>query len=68
VEWGHLFSCALPTLFSYSSSSSSSSGLAVRLFVFQVPALFPGGEGDAFAGVAEGAQLLGMDVEVFGIG
>jgi hypothetical protein len=52
----------------------STNGLAVGLFyvfqvyVFQVRAVFPGGEGDAFAGVANGAHAVATDVDVFGIG
>jgi hypothetical protein len=44
-------------------------GLAVGFFyVFHVPAVFLGGEGDAFAGVADGADAVGMDVDVLGVG
>ena len=34
----------------------------------RVPALFPAGERVAFAGVADGAQAVGIDVDLFGIG
>jgi hypothetical protein len=36
-------------------------------YVFYVPAVFRGGEGYALAGVADGADGVGIDVEVFGI-
>ena len=44
-------------------------GFAIGLFdVFYIPAVFLGGEGDAFFGVADGADAVGVDVDVFGVG
>ncbi|HTF66493.1 MAG TPA: hypothetical protein VK638_27795, partial [Edaphobacter sp.] len=42
---------------------------AVRFFyVFYIPAVFLGGERYAFFGVADGADAVGMDVDIFGVG
>jgi hypothetical protein len=44
-------------------------GFVVGFFyVFYIPAVFLGGEGDAFFGVADGADAIGVDVDVFGVG